>query len=1194
MREMSHALLLVAAALLHAPAAAGQAAPPTFEVVLQVGPRERAPEGVATEPEFEYESPRRGHLFLEVAAEGFVPTLHVSTEEGRLLSDVRHDRYGHRSIDTVGLAGPEALEIRVACASDVPGGRAVLRGFFFPESEETKAALADLQRRWGPRLQEVGALEEGAGTVDALRRELRSIPSGDESVGAAYFFLGLAHRALGEGHPGTAAELFGEALAIFGHRLPADSQMVLDTRMFRARSLRRAGELGEALRAIDSAIEHRKETVSACASAMRNDRWERARNLHGLGRLEEAASELELLLPCADDPLAADSHTYWRMRQHLAEIHRDLNRRDRALAIQEGVPAALGTLLGPDHPVVLDAWLELSALHFKLSQYERSLEIDGDVVERVQAADPVDEELLAWALLSRGSDLGALGRPVEAIADLERALAYRRQLPDTPPSEVVDVLSQLGTNLGRIGDGERARAVLTEALAIAETYLGEGDLELGLVQHNLGFALLITGDFGPARAQFERSLPAIERAEGPDADLTLDARYNLAHSLTRLGLAAEAEEVYRQILERLDAARPARSDDVAAASLGLAVALSHQGRDGEALQLEREALAVRRALYGDGSRPVRAALANTLLSAALVGSEAEQRALARELNENAQRALEAAVLALPPRELEPFALELGATVLSPLLSVGRGLGSPQERDELREDVAASVEGLRSIALRSARVRRSFSSDRSLQGLLAKLVERNREYVEAISSRSTLAEINAALGLREQAYVELLEAARERRLPEAAPPLLEGAGSAWRSDLKPGECAVGFWVYGQFPGTGVEGHTARAATPTLLAFVYRADGTVEDVVLGSVEEIEAAAFRWREAVQWGVERGVEDARRIRAAGESLRSLVWERLPLGEARTVYAALDGPLHGVALASLPGPTGGLLGDEIDLRVVPSLRAIRDPRPRRSGPRSVLAVGDVLYASRSGEDAAGVRSPGGAAKERPRFGPLPETAGEVRSIEEILGERPGTRVEVWVAAEPTVEAVLQRVPAFDHLHFATHGYFGPELLIGGRPWRAPSTAAAGRAPTPFEELAARLSPRLVAGLALAGAGGDPAGAGGLQGILSAEDIAGLDLSDCELVVLSACDSAAGVGRAGLVERPLKRGQALAGARHVLASLWRVDSERTAEFMTRFYTTLGAEDTTPREALRETRRWMRERRQYTRDWAAWVLSGPAE
>lgn len=127
-----------------------------------------------------------------------------------------------------------------------------------------------------------------------------------------------------------------------------------------------------------------------------------------------------------------------------------------------------------------------------------------------------------------------------------------------------------------------------------------------------------------------------------------------------------------------------------------------------------------------------------------------------------------------------------------------------------------------------------------------------------------------------------------------------------------------------------------------------------------------------------------------------------------------------------------------------------------------------------------------------------------------------------------------------------------------------------------------------------AGAGGDPAGAGGLQGILSAEDIAGLDLSDCELVVLSACDSAAGVGRAGQGLASLQRAFHEAGARHVLASLWRVDSERTAEFMTRFYTTLGAEDTTPREALRETRRWMRERRQYTRDWAAWVLSGPAE
>ena len=61
---------------------------------------------------------------------------------------------------------------------------------------------------------------------------------------------------------------------------------------------------------------------------------------------------------------------------------------------------------------------------------------------------------------------------------------------------------------------------------------------------------------------------------------------------------------------------------------------------------------------------------------------------------------------------------------------------------------------------------------------------------------------------------------------------------------------------------------------------------------------------------------------------------------------------------------------------------------------------------------------------------------------------------------------------------------------------------------------------------------------------------------DCDLVVLSACSTSLGREVAGEGLIGLTRAFHYAGARSVLASLWSVADESTAELMKRFYTHL--------------------------------------
>lgn len=170
----------------------------------------------------------------------------------------------------------------------------------------------------------------------------------------------------------------------------------------------------------------------------------------------------------------------------------------------------------------------------------------------------------------------------------------------------------------------------------------------------------------------------------------------------------------------------------------------------------------------------------------------------------------------------------------------------------------------------------------------------------------------------------------------------------------------------------------------------------------------------------------------------------------------------------------------------------------------------------------------------------------------------PGQRLSALDFKASRATATGSTLSTYRYLHFATHGL--------------------------LDEVHPELSGIV---LSLVGELGQPQ-----DGFLRLHDIYNLKLS-ADLVVLSACQTGLGkqIRGEGLVG--LTRGFMYAGAPRVVASLWKVQDDATAEFMSLFYSAALREGKRPADALRTAQLEMMKKKQWQSPffWAAFVLQG---
>jgi CHAT domain-containing protein len=294
---------------------------------------------------------------------------------------------------------------------------------------------------------------------------------------------------------------------------------------------------------------------------------------------------------------------------------------------------------------------------------------------------------------------------------------------------------------------------------------------------------------------------------------------------------------------------------------------------------------------------------------------------------------------------------------------------------------------------------------------------------------------------------------------------------------------------------------------------------------------------------------KDILKVREQGETLFTRLFGDLSrhIIPGQRLVIVPDGLLHYLPFEALIRDGRYLVEDnEISYNSSASMLNLWQDSGRRvdSDRRELLAVGDPIFQPKA---TAGL-------KQANRLAPLPRTRDEVEYITSLFP--PGAR-KVLLGAEATERAFKgESLRRYRRLHFATHSLIDEQSASRSAVVLSPDDDA-------LED-----------------------------GLLEVGEVSGLDL-DCDLVVLSACQTGRGRLFSGEGIVGLSRAFLYAGARSVIMSLWNVSDLSTGQLMKDFYRNLTS-GLSNAAALREAKLRMVGGGKQTRHpyyWSCFVMVG---
>ncbi len=348
-------------------------------------------------------------------------------------------------------------------------------------------------------------------------------------------------------------------------------------------------------------------------------------------------------------------------------------------------------------------------------------------------------------------------------------------------------------------------------------------------------------------------------------------------------------------------------------------------------------------------------------------------------------------------------------------------------------------------------------------------------------------------------------------------------------------------------------------------------------------------------------------------DRLYNLIWKSLEenLKDIKTVYLSPSGLLHKVSFAALCKEQNVYLCDNYNIEVKsstgkitahpPTLPNSRDRLSQREGEQELkgqpnsLSFGECWgEASLFGGITYDTDSTENNSDSYRGWNYLEGTKTETEKINQIL-EKGKIIVNYFSNITATEEEFKFIASKSNILHIATHGFFYPdpkevekevekEIEHGAIAFRGGSRGFGVSSFINNENSLMR------SGLVFAGANdvwSKQENTNRDDGVLTAQEVAHIDMRKTNLVVMSACETGLGDIKGSEGVYGLQRAFKMAGVKYLIMSLWQVPDKETEEFMTTFYTKLlKLKDI--KQAFNQTQKEMRDKYD-PYFWAAFVL-----
>lgn len=763
---------------------------------------------------------------------------------------------------------------------------------------------------------------------------------------------------------------------------------------------------------------------------------------------------------------------------------------------------------------------------------------------------------LAGEVIPDTTDYGdmadTLGFVCQALGDLQCALraeriglATARKLNAKDPFELVGSMSNMADTLRQLGDWDGAISTLEEALAFAYKNAPD-DPHMAVIENNLGSTYSQHGELEKAIPHLLKSLDLTRKQYGENSALLFDLKRNLASLYGRRGEFALSWKYFEETL----GGRRSAGFDAAHSHSNYAISLAQGGKLTSAIE--------------HGLMGARLGRENFVLSARTLP---ERQALA--FNRVRARGLDVA-LSVVAKHPELVSAEVFQEVVRSRALVADEMARRQKNLNRTSDpevarLLKELDGARSALLTLEQA----GTGRTGPG----------EAGAAVTSRAATPEaIVAATEAMEQAEAAVAQQSATFRDEERVTAV---ALDDVRRNI-PREAVLISYV--RFSRSKIEVVDPKGdKTASYVAFVFHPEtGGLKLFDLGEAHGIDAFVEAARKTVETethaGGLGGKRNERAYREAAGALRARIWDPLQgeFGAAKLLLVVPDGELNLIPFAAFPDGAGYLLDHG---PVVATLSSERDliPESHVGHKSGLLAVGNPTFgvAQRQGGMALGAATRGGLLScdefTRVQFPALPASAGEVRDIAaQWRAANASGKAEELLGDEATRDSFMREAVRGQVLHVATHAFVLSQSCGDG-------------------------NPLLHSGLVFAGANGQRENA-----MLTAQQIASMDLNGVDWAVLSACNTGGGELHDGEGVLGLQRAFRIAGARSVILTLWPVDDDMSRRYMHALYGQRFGRDATTADAVWAASRSLLAQRRalglstHPWYWAGFVSSGAWE